>query len=74
MFLMSVWTAVFLGGMLSSVMSMLFAARFLNMIMGGGLSAGLFAIELYGGLVMFMLYIVFDTQVRSSTHVRGFPP
>jgi hypothetical protein len=37
--------------------------RFLNMMMGGFLSSGLYAIELYGGLCMFMLYIVFDTQM-----------
>lgn len=33
------------------------------MMMGGFLSSGLYAIELYGGLCMFMLYIVFDTQM-----------
>mmetsp|Transcript_16335 Transcript_16335/g.39842 ORF Transcript_16335/g.39842 Transcript_16335/m.39842 type:complete len:242 (+) Transcript_16335:128-853(+) len=54
---------LYLGGMLGSAMSMLLMARFLNMIMGGALSAGLFAVELYGGLCMFMLYIVFDTQM-----------
>merc|ERR1711966_82330 len=54
---------LYLGGMLSSAISMLFMARFLNMMMGGFLSSGLYAIELYGGLCMFMLYIVFDTQM-----------
>ena len=37
--------------------------RFLNFITGGGMSSGLYEIELYGGLFMFMAYIVFDTQV-----------
>lgn len=35
----------------------------LNFFMGGTLSAGLFAVELYGGLFMFMCYIIFDTQM-----------
>uniref|UniRef100_A0A7S0YQH9 Bax inhibitor 1 n=1 Tax=Hemiselmis tepida TaxID=464990 RepID=A0A7S0YQH9_9CRYP len=64
---------LYLGGMLSSAISMLFAARFLNMIMGGALSSGLFAVELYGGLCMFMLYVVFDTQmiIEDAHNRRG---
>jgi len=38
-------------------------SRFLNFIMGGTLSAGLYEIELYGGLFMFMAYVIFDTQM-----------
>ena len=57
---------LYLGGILSSAISFLFMARFMNMIMGGALSSGLYAVELYGGLGMFMLYIIFDTQVRHS--------
>jgi hypothetical protein len=37
--------------------------RFLNFITAGSMSSGLFEVELYGGLLMFMGYIVFDTQV-----------
>mmetsp|Transcript_7290 Transcript_7290/g.14143 ORF Transcript_7290/g.14143 Transcript_7290/m.14143 type:complete len:254 (-) Transcript_7290:191-952(-) len=64
---------LYLGGMLSSAISMLFAGRFLNMIMGGALSSGLFALELYGGLMMFMLYVVFDTQmiIEDAHNRRG---
>jgi hypothetical protein len=40
--------------------------RFLNFITAGSMSSGLFEVELYGGLLMFMGYIVFDTQVLSS--------
>eukprot|EP00960_Hanusia_phi_P028669 747545-Hanusia_phi.AAC.1 len=31
--------------------------------MGGTMSAGLYEIELYGGLFMFMAYVIFDTQM-----------
>ena len=35
----------------------------LNFFLGGTLSAGLFVVELYGGLAMFMCYIIFDTKM-----------
>lgn len=54
---------LYLGGILASAISGLCTLRMLNFFMGGTLSAGLFAVELYGGLAMFMCYIIFDTQV-----------
>jgi FtsH-binding integral membrane protein len=54
---------LYLGGVLGSAISILFSLRMLNFFMGGTLSAGLFAVELYGGLFMFMCYIIFDTQM-----------
>ena len=37
-------------------MSMMVGMRFLSFIMGGALSSGLFEVQLYGGLAMFMGY------------------
>ena len=37
-------------------MSMMMGMRFLSFIMGGALSSGLFEVQLYGGLAMFMGY------------------
>jgi hypothetical protein len=54
---------LYLGGILASAISVLCTLRMLNFFMGGTLSAGLFAVELYGGLAIFMSYIIFDTQV-----------
>lgn len=54
---------LYLGGVLGSAISILCSMRMLNFFMGGTLSAGLFAVELYGGLAMFMAYIIFDTQM-----------
>jgi len=54
---------LYLGGILGSAISILCSLRMLNFFMGGTLSAGLFAVELYGGLAMFMGYIIFDTQM-----------
>lgn len=54
---------LYLGGILASAISGLCTLRMLNFFMGGTLSAGLFAVELYGGLAVFMCYIIFDTQV-----------
>jgi len=54
---------LYLGGILGSAISILCTLRMLNFFMGGTLSSGLFAVELYGGLAMFMCYIIFDTQM-----------
>jgi Bax inhibitor 1 len=47
--------------------------RFLNFITGGSMSSGLYEIELYGGLFMFMAYIVFDTQVGNVNLLEMLP-
>ena len=47
--------------------------RFLNFITGGSMSSGLYEIELYGGLFMFMAYIVFDTQVGTVNLLEMLP-
>lgn len=60
---------LYLGGILASAISGLCTLRMLNFFMGGTLSAGLFAVELYGGLAMFMCYIIFDTQVCTLRHL-----
>lgn len=54
---------LYLGGVLGSALTILCSLRMLNFFMGGTLSAGLFVVELYGGLAMFMCYIIFDTQM-----------
>ncbi|KAL4565731.1 hypothetical protein LXL04_029834 [Taraxacum kok-saghyz] len=51
---------LYLGGLLSSGVSMLFWLHFASSIFGG--SVGLFKIELYLGLLVFVGYIVYDTQ------------
>merc|ERR1711934_688768 len=51
---------LYLGGVLGSAISILYSMRMLNFFMGGTLSAGLFAVELYGGLAMFMAYMIFE--------------
>ncbi len=43
----------------------------LNWVMGGSLSQGLYTVELYGGLFMFMMYIIFDTQIIVEDAFRG---
>ncbi|GFP96487.1 bax inhibitor 1 [Phtheirospermum japonicum] len=51
---------LYLGGLLSSGLSILFWLHFASSIFGG--SMALFTFELYFGLLVFVGYIVFDTQ------------
>ncbi|CAO2837868.1 unnamed protein product [Amaranthus hypochondriacus] len=51
---------LYLGALLSSGVSILFWLQFASSIFGG--SASLFKFELYFGLLVFLGYIVFDTQ------------
>ncbi|PKU64672.1 Bax inhibitor 1 [Dendrobium catenatum] len=51
---------LYLGGLLSAGFSILFWMRFASFIFGS--SASMFNIELYLGLLIFLGYIVFDTQ------------
>jgi FtsH-binding integral membrane protein len=52
---------LYLGGMLSSVLSTFMMMRFATLFIGGG--ALLFQAELYIGLFVFMGYVLFDTQL-----------
>jgi FtsH-binding integral membrane protein len=54
---------LFIGGICGSFLSMMISLRFLNFVFGGYLSSGLFEMQLYGGLAMFMGYVIFDTQM-----------
>mmetsp|Transcript_70299 Transcript_70299/g.187306 ORF Transcript_70299/g.187306 Transcript_70299/m.187306 type:complete len:168 (-) Transcript_70299:73-576(-) len=54
---------MYLGGILSSCISLLFTFRFLNFITMGSFSSGLYEVELFGGLLIFIGYVVFDTQM-----------
>ncbi|XP_042493713.1 bax inhibitor 1-like [Macadamia integrifolia] len=51
---------LYLGGLLSSGLSILFWLHFASSIFGG--STALFQFELYFGLLLFVGYIVVDTQ------------
>lgn len=51
---------LFLGGLLASAISILFWLQFASSIFGR--SAAMFNVELYFGLLVFLGYIVFDTQ------------
>eukprot|EP00245_Coleochaete_scutata_P004257 TRINITY_DN16591_c0_g1_i1.p1 TRINITY_DN16591_c0_g1~~TRINITY_DN16591_c0_g1_i1.p1 ORF type:complete len:251 (+),score=51.02 TRINITY_DN16591_c0_g1_i1:122-874(+) len=52
---------LFLGGLLSSAITLMLSMRLLSFFVGG--SARLFQLELYGGLLLFVGYILFDTQL-----------
>lgn len=61
---------LFLGGVLGSCFSMLFALSLINLFFP---MAGFQSIQLYGGLVVFSLFVVFDTQLiieRASSGLR----
>jgi len=51
---------LYLGGPLMSAMMWLFVVQFVNMFFRFQI---LHTVELYGGLAMFMAYVVFDTQL-----------
>ena len=53
---------LYLGGALSSAMSVLLLMRLGSYFLGA--KAFVFQAELYGGLLMFIGYVLFDTQVR----------
>lgn len=55
---------MYLGGTLSSVMSVLLLMRLGSYFLGG--KAFVFQAELYVGLLMFIGYVLFDTQVQNS--------
>ena len=51
---------IYLGGLLGSALSLLALASLINLFVG---SALLFNMQLYGGLLVFCGYVVFDTQM-----------
>ncbi len=53
---------MYLGGYLASATLALAALRLGSFLMGR--SALVYGLELYGGLLMFSAYILFDTQAR----------
>eukprot|EP00884_Botryococcus_braunii_P005176 jgi/Botrbrau1/1465/Bobra.178_3s0022.1 len=69
---------LYLGGMLTSVLTTFALMRFATWMFGGALL--LYQAELYLGLLVFMGYVLFDTQViieeayadgRSADHIKG---
>ena len=60
---------LYLGGILSSAMSLFITMRFATWFVGGG--AALFQAELYGGLLIFAGYVVFDTQLAIEKAESG---
>lgn len=57
---------LYLGGALSSAMSVLLLMRLGSYFLGG--RAFVFQAELYVGLLVFIGYVLFDTQVLFSDH------
>ncbi|KAG2488644.1 hypothetical protein HYH03_012812 [Edaphochlamys debaryana] len=61
---------LFLGGWLASAISCMFVLRLGSWLMGGrGLGFGL---ELYGGLMVFSAYVLFDTQLIVEKASAGY--
>ena len=61
---------MYLGGYLASAAMAMVALRLGSFLMGR--SALVYGVELYGGLMMFSAYILYDTQVRAWGQ-RGAP-
>lgn len=60
---------LYLGGLLSAGISILFWLHFASAIFGG--STAIFKFELYFGLLLFLGYMVFDTQFIIERAHRG---
>lgn len=60
---------LFLGGILSSALSTLLMLRFGSYIFGG--ASAMFNLELYGGLLIFIGYVLFDTQLIIERADKG---
>ncbi|ERM95306.1 bax inhibitor 1 [Amborella trichopoda] len=62
---------LFIGGLLSAGISILFWVQFASSLFGG--SAATFKFELYFGLLVFLGYIVFDTQlIIEKAHIGDY--
>eukprot|EP00051_Salpingoeca_urceolata_P032089 m.14233 g.14233 ORF g.14233 m.14233 type:complete len:238 (-) comp4764_c1_seq1:30-743(-) len=61
-------TMIFLGGGLSSAVTLLFVSSLLNMFLG---SVALFQFQLYFGLVVFSGFVCYDTQLMIEKAQRG---
>jgi len=59
---------LYLGGMLSSALSLLLLSRLVNLFAS---SLFLFYVELYVGLAIFCTFIIFDTQVMIEKAAQG---
>jgi FtsH-binding integral membrane protein len=51
---------LYLGGILGTAVSWMLLLRFVNFFIR---LPGLFSLQLYGGLIVFALYVIFDTQL-----------
>lgn len=60
---------LFLGGILSSVVSLMLLLQFSSLIFGR--SAFMYNVEIFGGLLVFMGYVLFDTQMIIERANRG---
>ena len=63
---------LFLGGALSSALSLMLVFRLGTWLMGSGRALA-FQAELYLGLLIFVGYVLFDTQVMHSEEKSGLP-
>jgi len=59
---------LYLGGFLGSALSLLFWGGLLNMFFR---SAMFFNLQLYGGLLVFSLFVIFDTQLIVEKNIAG---
>jgi hypothetical protein len=61
---------MYLGGYLGSAIMALLALRFGSYLFGG--RSMVYGLELYGGLMIFSAYILYDTQVRPAPDESSF--
>ncbi|KAJ7557325.1 hypothetical protein O6H91_05G122000 [Diphasiastrum complanatum] len=60
---------LFLGGLLTSAVSTMMMLQFSSMLFGG--ASLMYMIEIYGGLLLFVGYVLFDTQIIIEKADRG---
>lgn len=59
---------LFLGGIFSSFLSIMFFLSIMNLFFRAAFP---YVLNLYGGLFVFSLYIIYDTQMIIEKHLRG---